>query len=656
MSENPRALVFLCECGPIIRDIVDLDALGTAAASMEGVGAVERHSTLCSAEGREWIAAKLSEHPGMRPVFAACTPREHAETLAKACQAAGVNPFLAARANIREQCAWVTPDRAEATRKATDLVSAAVARALVSEPLEALELDCATDVLVIGAGVAGMTAARLLADAGRHVTLVEREPAIGGKVVLYGELFPDLDCAPCLVEPLMDEVLHHENIEVLTSSEVDGLLGYLGNFTARIRVDARHVDPESCFACRACSEACPVEVPDPREGGRATRKAIGIPFAGALPNASALDESVCLRFTGGECEACASACPFGAIDLEQEVRTVERSVGAVIVATGSDLDAVTDGSGAFGSASVLTTYEFERILNPDGPTGGEIRLPGADIPTTIALVHCCDENGAAPARACSRTCCQTFAKQAHLVAEKAPDTRIVQFTFDAVLGGDHFRDLTAGAHRPANLDEIAFGVGDTLRIEPAGQGADIVWASWGSEHRLHADLVVAAPPQRGAVGTAALADTLGIPIDENGFVLVDNRRIRAFASRVAGVFVAGCAESPQDVTSAASGGAAAAGAVLSSLVEGRRLVREATTAWVDSERCGGCALCVLSCPYKAISFDTETRRALVNEALCHGCGTCAATCPSSAISAKGFTDIQLTAEIHALSSTGPWRG
>ena len=124
------------------------------------------------------------------PVVAACTPREHAQDFAEACEDAGRNPYTLSRANIREQVAWVTPDRDEATAKAFDMIAAAVARVSEQEPLTAPELEADTSVLVVGSGVAGMTAALLIADSGRDVTLVEREPAIGGKVVLLSRDLP----------------------------------------------------------------------------------------------------------------------------------------------------------------------------------------------------------------------------------------------------------------------------------------------------------------------------------------------------------------------------------------------------------------------------------------------------------------------------------
>lgn len=648
MSEMERTdgtVVFLCECGPIIKDLIDLDTLGERAAGMEHVKAVVKHSTLCSADGKAFITKTLEENPGLRPVFAACTPREHAETLGSACEAAGVNRYLMGRANIREQCAWVHSDKIKATEKAEHLVKAAVERALVNQPLVAPEIECATDVMVIGAGIAGLNAAKLLAEAGRKVTLIEREPAIGGRIVQLGELYPDMDCAPCLLEPLMDKVLHHPNIEVLLQSELEDLLGYLGNYTARIRVRSRHVEIDGCYACRACSEVCPASVPDPVNNGMTTRKAVHIPFEGALPNASVIDESACLHFNGGECDACVSACAFGAISLDGEDRIEERSVGGVLIATGSDIQAV---GSVWDSPAVLTTMEFERILNPDGPTGGEVRLPGTEAaPTRIALVHCATAEATAPVATCSNTCCLSLAKAALEVSHKAPDVHVTTFAWDRVLGGPHF--LARAAENHGHGETVRMAEGDTLRVEGNGAGARVILDRSGSVSAADFDIVVMAAPQCGSTTVGATAAAVGLELDRSGFVPTANHRLSAFASRIEGVYVGGSAQGPKDVTAAATSGAAAAGAMLSALVEGKRLVREAATATVDESLCGGCAICALTCPYKAITFDSERKVAVVNELLCHGCGTCVAACPSAAITAKHFSDTQLFAEAHALA-------
>ena len=644
------SLVFLCECGPIIRDLLDLDALETEVTAMAGVARVVRHTTLCSAEGKAFLAEKMRENPDLLPVVAACTPREHAADFADACEAAGRNPFTMSRANIREQVAWVTPDRDEATAKAADVTAAAVARVGEQEPLTAPELDAETDVLVVGSGVAGMTAALLIADAGRKVTLVEREPAIGGKVVLLSEVYPDMDCAPCLLEPLMDKVLHHPQIEAMTSAEVDEVLGYLGNFTVTVRKHARHVDADGCYGCiETCSGVCPVSVPDSYNVGMTERHAVHIPYAGAMPNAAVVDEKSCLHFNGGDCVACVDACPFGVIELDGGDELVERHVGAIVLATGSQL--ALDESGPWALPGVMTTWEFERVINPDGPTSGEIRLPDGAVPKRIAFVHCADANGAAPTDACSKTCCLAMAKQIVEAAHKLPETEIVELAFDRQLGGPHFVHAQAAGEVPANLRAVRLEAGDHVDVEAAENGAVTVTATAGERTlRGDFDLVVMAPPHVGDASAVAAAKGMGCDVDESGYVLVANGQLASAASRIEGIYVAGSAQGEKCVSDSTSQAGAAAGGVLSALVPGKKLVREATTAIVNDSLCGGCRICTLSCPYKAITFDEAQAIAVVNELLCQGCGTCASACPSSAISARHFTDDQILAEIHALSS------
>jgi heterodisulfide reductase subunit A len=649
MSDAANKIVFLCECGPIIRDLVDLDELGRASEAMPGVAKVERYATLCSTDGKAWMAEKLRENPDLLPVVAACSPREHAETFAAICEDAGRNPFMLSRANIREQVAWVTPDKAEATAKAVDVVAAATARVGEQEPLVAPEIDCETSVLVVGSGVAGMTAAQLLAESGRNVILVEREPAIGGKIVLLSEIYPGMECAPCLVEPLMDKVLHHPNIEVITSAEVEDVLGYLGNFTALVRKHSRHVDASGCYGCiDTCSGACPVSVSDKYNAGMTQRKAVYIPFMGALPNAAVVDETTCLHFTTGECDVCVGACPFGVLSLDGADEVVEFHVGAIVLATGSELS-LHPGT-AYDLPNVMTTWEFERMINPDGPTGGEVKLANGAAPTSIALIHCADESGCAPAQNCSGTCCHALAKHALEIGHKLPAADVVEFAWDRVLGGPHYRAVAASGELPTTMTMVRLVSTNKLRVEAAADNRVSVIVTMGGKTRtMEFDMVVLAPPHVGDPDAVALARRASVDVDDSGYVLTANKLLQTSTSRIEGIYVAGSAQGEKDVTAAASHATAAAGAVMSALVPGKKLIREAITASVNDTLCGGCRICTFACPYKAISFDDEQSVAVVNELLCHGCGTCSAACPSSAITARHFTDDQILAEIHTFS-------
>ena len=293
-----RVGVYICSCGTNISDNIDIDELVRFSSSIDNVGYVKVNKLLCSEDGKNYLAEDIIKEKPDRVVIAACTPKEHEKTFRNVLLKAGLNPYLFQMVNIREQVAWVTSGKADATEKAKSYIRAAVRRVAFHEPLEKKEIDCNTDVLVIGAGPAGMEAALVLAKAGRKVCLVERNSFIGGRVARYEEVFPKMECGSCMLEPKMDEILHNENIELLTRSELKEVLGFLGNFVVRIEKKAAFVDREKCIGCGACYEECPVTVRNESDYNLSDRKAIHVPYTGALPNVPVIDMKACLRFEG----------------------------------------------------------------------------------------------------------------------------------------------------------------------------------------------------------------------------------------------------------------------------------------------------------------------------------------------------------------------
>jgi NADH:ubiquinone oxidoreductase subunit E/NAD-dependent dihydropyrimidine dehydrogenase PreA subunit len=188
-----------------------------------------------------------------------------------AVAAGGLNPFYFHMVNIREHDSWVHADREEATEKAKALARAAIARVAFHRALEVKRVPIHPDVLVVGGGIAGIHAALTLANAGKKVFLVEREPSIGGHMAKFDKTFPTLDCAACILTPKMSEVGTHPNITLLTHSQVEGISGYVGNFKVKVRRKARYVDEDKCTGCLQCIERCPVHhkaYPYSAEAGR----------------------------------------------------------------------------------------------------------------------------------------------------------------------------------------------------------------------------------------------------------------------------------------------------------------------------------------------------------------------------------------------------
>jgi len=187
--------VYICHCGTNIAGVVDVEAVAESAARLEGVAVARHYAYMCSDPGQALIKDDIRDLGLDRVVVASCSPLMHEGTFRQACAEGGLNPYLFQMTNIREHCAWVTQDSAKATAKAKDLVGAAVRRVRLHDPLESRQVQVRQSALVVGGGIAGIEAALRLADAGKRVYLVEREPSIGGHMAQLYKTFPTLDCA-----------------------------------------------------------------------------------------------------------------------------------------------------------------------------------------------------------------------------------------------------------------------------------------------------------------------------------------------------------------------------------------------------------------------------------------------------------------------------
>ena len=233
MEQEPRVGVFVCSCGTNIGGVVNVPEVTEYAKTIPHVVHAEHNLYMCSEVGLTAIKESIKGHNLNRIVVVSCTPRTHEPLFRATCKEAGLNPYLFEMANIREHDSWVHPhEQQKATQKAKDIVRMAVAKAILLEPQTEPEVEVKDSSLVIGAGVAGMTAALSMARHGFKVYLIEKEKEPGGMAQKLYKLYPTLADASEVVEPLIEAVKSHRNIELLTSTTLEDVSGYIGNFNA----------------------------------------------------------------------------------------------------------------------------------------------------------------------------------------------------------------------------------------------------------------------------------------------------------------------------------------------------------------------------------------------------------------------------------------
>lgn len=644
--------VYVCHCGTNIARTVDCKAVTEYALRLPNVVVARDYQYTCSDPGQEMIRNDIKELSLTRVVVASCSPLMHEPTFRRAVASAGLNPFLFQMANIREQCSWITEDRELATDRAKAIVGAAVMRVNFHEALEVKKVPVNPDVLIVGGGITGIEAALQIADSGKKVYLVEKEPSIGGYMARFDKTFPTLDCAACILTPKMVSVGQHPNIELLTYSDVTGFSGYVGSFTARIRKRPRYVDEEKCTGCGQCEQKCPLSVPSEFDYGLGKRKAIYRPFPQAVPGTPVIDREHCLYFTKGVCKVCAKFCPKDAIDFEQKEKLLELPVGSAILATGFDVfDAARVKEYGYGRLpNVITSLEFERLTHASGPTGGKVVLKNGRTPESVAIIHCVGSRDHNYNEYCSRVCCMYSLKTAHLVREKTGG-KVYEFYIDMRAFGKGYEEF----YKRLLEEDVTFIRGRAAEVTDVSETATekgklVVVAEdtlLGIVRRFPVDMVILSVGLEPRRDTHDVARIFSISRSKDGFFLEKHPKLAPVSTAVDGVFVAGACQGPKDIPDSVAQGAAAAANVLS-LIDRKAVELEPAIALINEASCSGCKICVDLCPYHAITYDDERKLAAVNEALCKGCGVCVAACPSSAIEQQNFTNRQLLAEIEAI--------
>jgi len=607
-----RIGVFVCHCGLNIASTVDVQRVAEALRDYPGVAFATDYKYMCSDPGQALIQRAIKEHNLDGVVVAACSPTMHEATFRKTAATAGLNPYRVESANIREQVSW--PHRnapEEATRKAIEIVRTLVEKVRYDEPLTPLTLPIAKRALVVGGGIAGLTAALDIADAGHLVVLVERSDHLGGRMAQLSCLYLNFDDSANLLEEHTEAVTHHPLIQVLTNAEVTEFGGYVGNFTVRV---SRLVDRDT-----------------DRLTGWLVSKVVDWETGKLVDWGTG-------KLVNGEPDQSPNLLTYQPTDFTF-------GVGAVVLATGFDLYPKTNlpeyGGGRH--PDVLDSLEFEAMLKAE-----EIRRPSdGRAPREIVWVQCAGSRDPSLHQPyCSKICCMYVAKQAIAYRRALPEGQAYVFYIDIRSQGRGYDEFVQRA-----MEE--FGVvylrGKVSRIIQRN-GRLEVWGAdtlSGEAVRVEADMVVLAMAAVPSAGNYDLARLLRVATDESGFFAEAHPKLRPVESLTAGVYLAGAAQFPKDIPETVAQASGAAAKVLQLFAQ-REMVAEPTIAVVNERLCVGCGLCVPACPYEARALHPWKKLAVVNTALCQGCGACAVACRNKATTVRNMTTEQVLAMMEAV--------
>jgi heterodisulfide reductase subunit A len=665
-KEGMRVGVYVCHCGGNISDVVDVERVIRAASKLPGVAVAKHYMFMCSDPGQIMVAEDIAKENLDRVVIAACAPSLHEGTFRGVLNRAGLNPYLYEAVNIREQVSWVShADPEGATDKAIRLVAVGVAKARRSHKLQANRIDANKRVAVVGGGVGGLRCARDLSRNGYQVTLIEKAPFLGGRMVQLGSIFPLEDKARELLKPLLDEVLADANITIHTSAEIIDVSGYIGDFTLTVSVEPRGVTAElSKSETQAAIDACPETTENEFDYGLSQRKAIYLRYPGCYPAIPAIDWRTCTK-----CGKCVEAVGGKGIKLDAEGEEMKVSCGMIALATGFEPYQPKQGEYGFGvHPEVITLPQLERMLDEEGPTGGKLVLNGKPV-RNVSMIHCVGSRQVEGIHEpgpdgrvndyCSRYCCTAALRAVNELRRRFPNINVYDFYQDIRTYGRGHEDYYLASSKLGVLFFRWLPEQPPVVEEADGRANSPLFVrvkdtlTWGEELIVPSDLVVLAT---GMVPSNIdkLVDIMKLPRSPDRFLQEVHPKLRPVELAVSGVIMAGSCQGPMDITETCAAASTATTKAVGMLEKGY-IELDPFIAQVDLDLCKGEGLCVAECtPMNAITLverdagGKQIKQAEVNAALCNGCGMCVAVCPHSAIQVAGWRIDQFDAMVDAL--------
>ncbi|KZX17259.1 NAD(P)H-quinone oxidoreductase subunit I, chloroplastic [Methanobrevibacter cuticularis] len=637
--KNLRVGVFICECGGNISDIVDIEKVKSSI-NADVVGEFEN---LCSLNGRKIIRDNVINKNLDRVVIAACSPITHEKTFQDYVKP--LNPYLMDMANLREHCSWVHDDKKKATEKAITLINASIEKVKQAQAVDPILCQTTESAAVIGGGISGISTAISLAKQGVKTYLIEQNPSIGGKMVKIGKVFSPVklaeECGMCLLNPVINEAIWNENIEIMTNTKAISAERRAGNFNILLESKPRYVDEKKCISCGKCIEVCPVEVPDSWNDGLSMRKAIYKPFSQSYPDAYTIDIENCEK-----CGKCKKVCTMDAIYLKGENEMIPLNVGSLIIATGHKTfdPNLRPEYGYDRYEDVITQSELGRIMGVNGPTKGKLKmLSNGKVPRRIVMIQCVGSRDEKPDghRYCSQVCCMVALKNANIIKHKYPDTDIIICYTDIRTPGMYEKYYKHGQEsgirlirgRPGEVskkgDSLVVRVEDTIQKEFT---------------EIETDMVVLSTAIEPSEGTKEIAEIMNIGLTEDMFIKETHPKIKPVTTDVKGAFVCGTAQGPKDITNSIIQANAASSKVAEIMNNGLEI--EPFIAEIDPEICNLCEKCIDICKYKAMSIKDD--KIYIDPLSCSGCGKCLTVCEPNAINIHGNIDEKIFATIDGM--------
>ncbi|NOY69994.1 MAG: CoB--CoM heterodisulfide reductase iron-sulfur subunit A family protein [Deltaproteobacteria bacterium] len=391
-------------------------------------------------------------------------------------------------------------------------------------------------IMVVGGGISGLTTALEAAEVGYEVFIVEKNPSLGGRVAQLNKYFPKLCPPTCGLEINYRRIKDNPNIKVFTLTEVEKVDGGPGNYNVSIRINPRYVN-ENCTCCGECEKACQSEIVNEFNFGLNKRKGAYLPHAMAFPSRYLISPQI---IGTSDAELCKEACPYDAVDLEMQPKTLDLNVGAIVWATGWEpYDASKIDNLRFGMhPNIITNMMLERMAANNGPTGGKIERPSdGKALQSVAFVQCAGSRDENHLPYCSYICCMASLKHATYIREQYPDAMIYIFYIDLRAPGYRYERFY---NKIKEDEKVIFIKGKVAEVEDApDDGVTVVAenAVTGEKIRQTVDMaVLATGMQPTAAATRLPAD---LTYTDDGFIVNDFEK--------GGMFAAGCANKPADV-------------------------------------------------------------------------------------------------------------